>query len=93
MQEIHRPDVVRVCRGDVTRCVSTAAAALLPAWDLQAFFPPDPPHPLAVHLPALPAQDRMLLLVAQARVTVGELVQPAAEVLFVGHQGPSVPLG
>jgi len=58
----------------VTRGVTTPAAAPLAAWDLKVLLGPDPADPLAVHLPSFPAQDRVLLLVAQALITLGELV-------------------
>src|SRR3990172_5974124 len=65
----------------------------LRAGTLQSFFPPDPAHALAVHLPALPAEDRVLLLVAKTRVAPGELTQALAQVLLVGNEGPAVTLG
>jgi hypothetical protein len=85
--------VVGTCGRDVTRSVPTTPPAPLAAWDLQVLLPPDPSDPLAVHLPALPAQDRVLLLVAQALITAGELVQALTQVLLVGDEGPSVTLG
>src|SRR5438046_2931470 len=73
--------------------MAALASALLSGRDLQVLFPPDPSHALAVHLPAAPAQDRVLLLVAQARVAAGQLVQASPQVLLVGTEGSAVALG
>src|SRR3990170_6252604 len=73
--------------------MAAPASTLLLAWHLQVLLSPDPPHALAVYLPALPAQDRVLLLVAQARVALGELVQSAAKMFLVGNDASPMALG
>ena len=40
-----------------------------------------------------PAEDRVLLLVAEAVVAASELVEPAAEVFLIRHERPSASLG
>jgi hypothetical protein len=43
--------------------------------------------------PSLPAQDRVLFLVAQARVAVGKLVRASAKMLLISSERAAVPLG
>jgi hypothetical protein len=82
-----------------TTCCSTAtvspprSTAALASLHVQALLAPDPPHPLAVHPPALPAKDHVLLAVAEAAVPCGERVQAGPQTLLVGDEAPVVPLG
>jgi hypothetical protein len=61
--------------------------------DLQALLTPHAPYALAVHRPAFTTQNRVLLLVAQTRIALGELVQSNAELLLIWRHDQLVALG